>query len=154
MEWLTGLGYAGLFTGSFLASTIIPFSSDLLLIGVLALGLNPWISLAVATTGNWLGGMTSYWLGWLGKWEWIERWLRVSRRKLESQKEKIERWGALLSFLAWLPVVGDVFAIALGFYRINLKLCAVYMFIGRMVRFLVWILLYLKWGEAFVRWIS
>ena len=74
MDSLIDLGYWGLFIGSFLASTIVPFSADLLLIGVLALGGNVWGCLLIATVGNWLGGLTSYWIGWLGKWKWLERW--------------------------------------------------------------------------------
>ena len=71
MDTLVSLGYWGLFIGSFLASTIIPMSADVLLVGVLALGGNVWGCLAIATVGNWLGGLTSYWIGWLGRWDWI-----------------------------------------------------------------------------------
>ena len=67
MEWLLNLGYFGLFVGSFVAATVVPFSSDVLLVGMLAAGGNIWLSVAVATLGNWLGGLTSYGLGWLGK---------------------------------------------------------------------------------------
>ena len=63
MGSLVAWGYWGLFIGSFLASTIIPMSADLLLVGVLSLGGNTWICLIIATIGNWLGGLTSYWLG-------------------------------------------------------------------------------------------
>ena len=73
MDSLIDLGYWGLFIGSFLASTLIPMSADVLLVGILALGGNVWACLVIATTGNWLGGLTSYWIGWLGRWEWIER---------------------------------------------------------------------------------
>ena len=84
MDTLVSLGYWGLFIGSFLASTIIPMSADVLLVGVLALGGNVWGCLAIATVGNWLGGLTSYWIGWLGRWDWIERWFKVKREKLEQ----------------------------------------------------------------------
>ena len=65
MDSLIDLGYWGLFIGSFLASTLIPMSADVLLVGILALGGNVWACLVIATTGNWLGGLTSYWIGWL-----------------------------------------------------------------------------------------
>lgn len=55
MDTLVSLGYWGLFIGSFLASTVIPMSADVLLVGVLALGGNVWGCLAIATVGNWLG---------------------------------------------------------------------------------------------------
>lgn len=97
MDSLIDLGYWGLFIGSFLASTLIPMSADVLLVGILALGGNVWACLVIATTGNWLGGLTSYWIGWLGRWEWIERWLKVKEEKLLRQKKNIDRYGVWLA---------------------------------------------------------
>ena len=74
-----------------------------------------WGCLAIATVGNWLGGLTSYWIGWLGRWDWIERWFKVKREKLEQQKGHVDRYGVWLALFTWLPIVGDLFAIALGF---------------------------------------
>ena len=59
MEALLEYGYIGLFLGSFLAATVVPFSSDVLLVGMLLAGGDPVITVAVATLGNWLGGLTS-----------------------------------------------------------------------------------------------
>lgn len=142
IEYLDGLGYIGLFIGSFLASTLIPMSADALLIGMLAIGGEAYLCVGIATLGNWLGGMTSYSIGWIGKWEWIEKWLKVSKEKLYRQKEKIDRFGVLLALFTWLPIVGDLFAIAFGFYKINPIASSIYMFIGRLFRFLVWLLIY------------
>lgn len=154
MDSLIDLGYWGLFIGSFLASTIIPMSADVLLIGILALKGNVWICLAIATFGNWLGGLTSYWIGWIGKWEWIERWLKVKEEQLTRQKAKIDKYGAWLAFFTWLPIIGDLFAIALGFYKISPKLSALYMLAGRFLRFLAWTLLYIKYAGRFIDFIS
>ena len=52
MDSLIDLGYWGLFIGSFLASTLIPMSADVLLVGILALGGNVWACLVIATTGR------------------------------------------------------------------------------------------------------
>lgn len=154
MESLIGLGYWGLFIGSLLASTIVPFSADLLLVGILALGGNVWLCLLIATAGNWLGGLTSYWIGYAGRWVWLERWFSIKPGQLEKQKHRIDKYGNLLAFLTWLPLIGDLFAIALGFYKISPKTCALYMLIGRFLRFLVWTLLYLQYADRFVQWIS
>lgn len=143
---LQDIGYFGLFIGSFLASTVVPFSADALLIGCLVAKLNAVTCLIVATLGNWLGGLTSYFLGWLGNMERIEKWFKITPGKLEQQQTKIEKWGSLLAFVTWLPFVGDVFAIALGFYKINWKICALWMLVGRFIRFVVWILIWTKWG--------
>lgn len=88
MEWLLNLGYFGLFLGSFVAATVVPFSSDVQLVAMLAAGGNVWFCVVVATLGNWLGGLTSYWLGWLGKWEWIENTCGSGTKRLSSTKAK------------------------------------------------------------------
>lgn len=98
MEAFAALGYIGLFFGTFIAATLVPFSSDVLLLGVLAAGCDTWTSVAVATAGNWCGGLTTYGMGRLGKWEWIERRLKVSRKKLEHQKDVIYRYGSSIAF--------------------------------------------------------
>ena len=86
MEWLLDLGYFGLFIGALLAATIIPFSSDFLLVGMLAAGGNVVVTVIVASLGNWAGGMISYWMGHAGRWEWIERWFKVKPETREKQK--------------------------------------------------------------------
>lgn len=154
MDSLIDLGYWGLFIGSFLASTLIPMSADILLVGVLALGGNIWVCLTVATLGNWLGGLTSYWIGRIGKWEWIERYLKVKEEKLLRQKKNIDRYGVWLACLTWLPLVGDLLAVSLGFYKANPYTTAFYMLIGRLARFLFWTWLYLQYADRFIRWIS
>ncbi len=146
VEFLLEYGYIGLFIGSFLAATVIPFSSDVFLVGLLAVGGEPVEAVTVATLGNWLGGMSSYYLGYVGKWEWIEKWLKVKPETLEKQQSKVQKWGATLALMSWLPAVGDVFAIALGFYRLNAKMVAIYMFIGKGLRFIMWAVLY-YWAE-------
>lgn len=141
MEFLAQYGLIGLFIGSFLAATVVPFSADVLLIGMLAAGANPTATIIVATTGNWLGGITSYGIGRAGKWEWIEK-LRVSRESLEKQQKRIESFGAPIALLTWVPFIGDVFAVALGFYRVKFVPAMVWMFIGKAARFICW---YLIW---------
>lgn len=142
VDFLLEYGYIGLFIGSFLAATVIPFSSDVLLVGLLALGASPVEAVVVATLGNWLGGLSSYWLGYIGRWEWLERYFNVKEETLVRQQSRVERWGASLALLSWLPAIGDVFAIALGFYRLDAKWCAIYMLIGKGARFVMWAIFY------------
>ncbi len=154
MEFLQELGYIGLFLGCFLAATFIPFSAEILVIGALVAGCNPLTTFIVSTLGNSLGSLTSYGLGYLGKWEWIEKWLHVSREKLEKQKGKIDRYGPLLAFLCWLPFIGDIFAVGLGFYRLDFVKCVTFIFLGKAARFGLWVILFLIYGERFVNFIT
>ncbi len=146
-EFLTHLpdlgawGLWGLFIGTFLASTVIPFSADVLYITVLQMTSNPWACLAVAVAGNWLGNLTTFGLGWIGRWDWIEKLFKINREKLEKQKVYIDKYGIWLALISWVPFVGDLFSIALGFYKTNPWLTAFLFLIGRTLRFLVWTLL-------------
>ena len=135
------LGLVGLFIGSFLAATVVPFSADVLLIGMLVAGGSPWVVVAIATAGNFLGGLTSYAIGRIGKWEWIEK-LGVKPETLEKHKARIDKYGAWIALLSWVPFVGDVFAVALGFFRVKFVPSAIFMFIGKAGRFVMWYLIY------------
>lgn len=154
METLLGLGYLGLFIGCFLAATVIPFSAEILLIGALLAGCAPLETFLVATVGNSLGSLTSYGLGYLGKWEWLEKYMHVSRESLERQKSRIDKYGPLLAFLCWLPFIGDVFAIGLGFYRLNFYKCLLFIVLGKAARFGVWTILYVIYGNSFLEYVS
>ena len=138
MENLAEWGYIGLFIASFLAATIIPFSSELVLSILIANNYDLTTSLIVASIGNWMGGLSSYLIGRLGSWDTIEKYLRVKRDKILLWKKKIDSWGGLLAFLCWLPVVGDPIAIALGFFRTNILTVAIFMLVGKFVRYFVW----------------
>ena len=142
MEWLQSLGLLGLFIGTFLAATVLPFSSDALYLGILAVTGDVWGCLAVGTLGNWLGSVVTYWMGWIGKWEWIEKWFKVKPETLEKQKIKIDKYGVWMALLAWVPFVGDVIAIALGFYRPRPWATMFLLLVGKLLRFLCWNLIY------------
>ncbi len=135
-------GYLGLFVAAFLAATVIPFSSDVVPVALLAAGGEPVAAIVAATIGNWLGGLVSYWMGYLGRWEWIEKYLHVKEETLIKQKKRVDRYGTALALFSWLPGIGDLLAIALGFYKLPLRSTAIYMLIGKGARFVAWALLY------------
>ena len=141
MDWLLELGYVGLFIGSFLASTILPFSADVLLIGMLVGGGSPWVVIGVATIGNFLGGLTSYGVGRLGKVEWLERF-GATPEKIARNRARIDRYGAWVALLSWVPFVGDILAVSLGFFRVKFVPSALFMLIGKFGRFVAWYLIY------------
>ena len=142
MEGLIEYGYIGLFAGAFLAAAIFPFSSDILLVAMLAAGGQPVTTIVVATAGNWLGGLTSYGVGYLGKTEWLERWFRIKPETVYRYKERVERWGAWLALLTWVPFIGDVFAVVLGFFKARFWPSAWWMLVGKCGRFVAWSVIY------------
>ena len=139
MESFAEWGYLGLFFASFLAATIIPFLSSeallsLMIVNQYSLG----TVLLVATIGNWLGGLSCYYIGWLGKWDLIEKHLKIKVSTLERLKPKVDRWGAPLAFFCWIPVIGDPLAVGLGLFKTNPISVALWILIGKGIRYLVW----------------
>lgn len=128
-------GYAGIFLSALLAGSILPFSSELVLAALVGMGLNPTWALLCAATGNTIGGLTCYAMGLLGKVEWIEKYLKVERAKVERMQRFLHGRGALMAFFAFLPFVGEAIAVALGFMRSNLWLTTVSMFAGKLARY-------------------
>jgi membrane protein YqaA with SNARE-associated domain len=143
VEW----GYLGLFISSFLGATIIPFSSEIVFSLLIINGYDIRVSLVVATVGNWLGGLSSYYLGRLGKWSTLEKYFKLKKERIFHFKTKIDKWGSLLAFFCWLPVVGDPIAVSLGFFRINYISVAVWMLIGKVLRYVIWAMI-TYWGAS------
>ena len=135
------LGLWGLFIGTFLSATIVPFSSDALFIGALATLGNPVTCIIVASAGNWLGGIVTYYMGRLGKLEWIEKYFKVKPEKLEKQKAYVNKYGVWLALASWVPFIGDVLALALGFYRANPFWTILLLLVGKAGRFICWAML-------------
>ena len=86
MESFVEWGFIGLFLASFLGATIIPLSSEIVLSILLAKGYDLNVSIVVATIGNWLGGLSSYFLGTLGKWSFVEKYFRIRKEKIITFK--------------------------------------------------------------------
>lgn len=149
MEFLIEYGYIGVFIAAFLAATILPFSSEVVLTGVMLAGAAYWPCMIAATMGNFLGGMTCYWLGMLGKIEWIEKYLKMDRAKIDRVQKWIQDKGSWMAFFVFLPGVGDFIAVALGFLRGNIWIVAISMFAGKAIRYWVWMEFVFKVQEWF-----
>ena len=106
VQLLIDWGYAGLFLSALLAGSILPFSSELVLVALVKLGLSPTLCVLSAAVGNTVGGLTCYYMGRLGKTEWIEKYFKVKQEKVERMMRFLQGKGALMAFFAFLPFVG------------------------------------------------
>lgn len=143
MFGLEKLGLLGLFIGTFLAATVMPFSSDAMYIAVLLATKKPVECLVIGTLGNWLGGVTTYFLGRLAKWEWLEKAFKVKRETLDKQKKLIDKYGVWIALISWVPVIGDVVCLALGFYKSPAVWTMFLLLVGKFGRFAIWTLMIL-----------
>jgi membrane protein YqaA with SNARE-associated domain len=134
IEW----GFLGLFISSFLGATVIPLSSEVVLSVMIINGYDLNLSIIIATIGNWLGGLSSYYLGRLGNWNFLEKYFRIKKEKIARFKYRIDKWGSSLAFLCCLPLIGDPLAVSLGFFRINFIKVSIWMFIGKLVKYILW----------------
>ncbi|MDR2499389.1 MAG: DedA family protein [Tannerellaceae bacterium] len=138
LDFLVHYGYFGLFLACFLAATILPFGSEAVFAALMVAGLDVVTCVIVGSLGSGMGGMTNYCLGLLGKVEWIEKYLRVKQEKVESAIHWVNRYGgAYLAFFSFLPFVGDVIPIALGFMKSNVWKVGTSLFAGKTCRYIV-----------------
>ena len=115
----------------------MPFSSELVLVALVKLGLPPIACLIAATLGNTVGGMTCYYMGRLGKVSWIEKYFKVKKEKIDKMQRFLRGKGALMAFFAFLPAIGEVISMALGFMRSNVWLTTASMFAGKLIRYII-----------------
>ena len=137
IQFMTDWGYWGMFLSAFLAGTILPFSSEAVLLACVGLGLDPVWSTLATTAGNALGGLTCYWIGHLGKMEWIEKYFKVNQKQLDKATRFIHGKGAWMALFSFLPVIGDAILIALGLMRANVWIVSISMTIGKLGRYAV-----------------
>jgi membrane protein YqaA with SNARE-associated domain len=122
------LTLSALFLSSFLAATLLPGGSEAVLFGVLKGNAQLfWPALGVATLGNTLGGMTSYWLG---------RVLPVKKQPGRALAWT-HRYGSPALLLAWAPLIGDALCVAAGWLRLNAWYVLLFMAAGKFARYLV-----------------
>lgn len=125
-----------LFFSSFLAATILPISSEVHL-AYLANSEHSKISLLlVASSGNFLGGMSCYLLGHLGKWEWLSKYFKIKNETIVKYKSKLESFKGWPALFCWFPVVGDPIAVTYGLMKAPLLSFSIYMFAGKFLRYL------------------
>ncbi len=141
MEWI-GLGFFGLFGGTFIASTLIPLPSEGILLGFLMAGFPIIPSLIIATAGNFLGGLTNYYIGKLGSSETLLKKFKLDEIKLAKWEKRFSKWGIYLGLLSWVPFVGDPMVVALGFFKVRIIPLSIMMLIGKFLRYLVITLIY------------
>jgi membrane protein YqaA with SNARE-associated domain len=136
-------GYPALFLVSFLAATMLPLGSEWLLALQVATGGNPVALVVVATVGNLLGALTTYWIGLRGGQWLIRRGLRISPDQQERAERTFRRYGVWSLLLSWLPVIGDPLCLMGGIMRISLPLFTLLVAIGKGARYatLAWLTL-------------
>ncbi len=129
-------GLFGLFASAFLSATLLPGSSEVALIALLALGKHdPVLLVAVATVGNVLGSVVNWALGrWLSHFSG-RRWFPIDERAYARAAGWYNRFGVWSLLLAWVPVIGDPLTAVAGALRVPLMRFVVLVTLGKAARY-------------------
>ncbi|MGZ5030749.1 MAG: YqaA family protein [Methylobacter sp.] len=135
------MAYLSLFSVSFLAATIIPFYSEVALVGLLAAGYDPFLLWLFASVGNTLGAVVNWVLGrYLLHFE-HKRWFPFPSSELHRYQRWYQHFGVWSLLLSWLPVGGDALTFIAGIMKVNLGIFVILVGLGKSLRYAVIILL-------------
>ena len=134
IEW----GLPGMFITAFLAGSFIPFSSEVVMAGLIAAGIPSFELFICASIGNILGGMFNYCVGRQGNEAWIHKYLRLPPKKLNKGIEQVKRYGHWAGLLSWIPIFGSVTTIAMGYLRLNAFHSFLSIAAGKTIRYYIW----------------
>ena len=137
VDILSQYGYWGMLVAAFMAGSFFPFSSEAVMVAFQAAGLDPWTLIVYGTIGNVLGSMFNYYVGRLGRLDWVERYLHIKKDSLDKARHFMAGRGAWMGFFAFLPVIGSAITILLGFMRANIAVSLFSITLGKFLRYVL-----------------
>ena len=147
---MTMMALLGLFGAAFVAASVLPGSSEAVILLLLARGSEPLLLWVVATIGNVLGAVLNWGLGIWAMAYRDRRWFPVRQTSLDWAQARFHRWGLASLLLSWVPGIGDAFTVAAGALRIPLGIFLVLVTIAKGGRYaaVIWIADDLGLGQA------
>jgi len=136
------LGYIGIFLAAFIASTLLPAPSELILILAIENNFNLYLAILVATLGNVLGSLTNYYIGYFSNSEKLIKKFKLNQNKIDKWTLKSEKYGFWLGLLAWLPIIGDPLIAVVGFLKVKIIPLTLTITLGKLSRYIVVAIIY------------
>lgn len=139
--WLSAdAGLLGLFASALLSATILPGSSEIVMIGLItAYPHLAWPAFLVATIGNVCGCVLTFWMGHAAR-QGYERFQKLQFQLSEPAMARLRRYGPPALILSALPLVGDALVLAAGWLRLPFVPSLAWMAAGKAVRYLLLVL--------------
>ena len=130
--------YLSLFIISFLAATILPFSSELTLAGLMATSnYDNSLLLIIASLGNVLGSVVNWTLGFYSRKLSKKKWFPFKDEQIESSSKWFNKFGRWSLLFAWVPIIGDPLTLVAGLLRVRFLDFIILVTIGKVSRYLV-----------------
>ena len=139
--WMSAeMGLWGVFLSAFISATVLPGSSEVVLSAlVAAYPEKVWAGFAVATAGNVIGCVTTFYMGHFGR-QGYERFQRVKVDLEQPNIRRLRRWGPPGLVLAFLPLVGDALVLAAGWLKMPFWQSMFWIALGKGARYLLLVL--------------
>ena len=130
--------YLSLFLISFLAATILPLSSELMLAGLIATSnYDSLLLLTVASFGNVLGSVFNWALGFYSRNLTTKKWFPFKDEQIERSSKWFNKFGRWSLLFAWVPIIGDPLTLAAGLLRVKFIEFIILVTIGKVSRYMV-----------------
>ncbi len=129
-------GYLALFVIAFLAATVLPLSSELVLIALLQERESVVLLVLIATAGNVLGSCVNWWLGKFILQYQHKRWFYFSHSQISKAQAGFNRYGLWSLLLAWVPIIGDPLTLLAGVMRVRFPVFLLLVTIGKLLRYI------------------
>jgi membrane protein YqaA with SNARE-associated domain len=130
--------YLSLFSISFLAATILPLSSELMLAGLIATSnYDSLLLLIVASFGNVLGSVVNWILGFYARNLTTKKWFPFKDRQIESSSKWFDKFGKWSLLFTWVPIIGDPLTLAAGLLRVKFIEFLILVSIGKVSRYII-----------------
>ena len=130
--------YLSLFAISFLAATILPFSSELTLAGLIATSnFDNLLLLIVASFGNILGSVVNWVLGFYSRNLTTKKWFPFKDKQIENSSKWFSKFGKWSLLFAWVPIIGDPLTLVAGLLRVRFLYFIILVAIGKVSRYVL-----------------
>ena len=139
------ISYFQLFIISFLAATILPLSSELVLTTMLLTdSFDKYLLLVVASFGNILGSSVNWYLGKKILIFKDKKWFPANERQIAKGEIYFKKYGIWSLLLAWVPIIGDPLTIVAGILRVKFFTFLLLISISKISRYIFLIFIIFK----------
>lgn len=130
------LSYLLLFCSSFLAATILPFYSEVVLFALVRQGEPAVVLIVIASVGNTLGAVVNWYLGRFLLHYQDRRWFYFKKEQVAKMQYWFQRYGVWSLLFAWLPLGGDALTFIAGIMKVRIGLFLLLVGLGKSLRYI------------------
>ena len=128
--------YFLLFFWSFFAATIFPGTSEFYLVYLVQDEQLFWLPVLVATLGNTIGGVSTYYLGYFTA-NYLEDKKQISSKFNLNKKALaiLQKYGSFALIFSWIPLLGDIIVGFAGALKLPKTSAFLWMTLGKFLRY-------------------